>query len=722
MGRSIDADFVLRFRYDNKGITKSEARFEKLVEALHDVGLSVEARDGDNDSIILFVKLEEQDLVDAVYNSRVRDWLYGVCHTAPEQDAQAMLDSTVLTQAERLRIVYNLIARSCDKGGAGITPNSGDWKCVDAILPLHDQEFNKRWLKEWSTKYFLSVEELTKIRDHYGEKIAFYFAFLQSYFTFLLAPAIVGSIAYFLFPSFSIFFGMITCLWSTVFVEYWTLQEVDLAVQWKVHGVSSIQHVRPEFQPDGETEDIITGDKVKVFSPYKRLARQALQAPFALVAGFALGLLITLCFGIEIFISEVYDGPFKRILVYLPTGLLATLEPSLTGILEKFASRLTDYENYPTADSHEAAEIQKTFLFNLITGYLPVFLTAFVYIPFGPFMAPYLDVVDLLAHKYVNDPLKPTQPSMSFQIDRWRLQQEVIYFGITAQIIDQFFEVVVPYVKHKWASYRKSQSTKYAANKSMHIVNDPMYESAFLTRVRNEIELEEYDVNTDLREMCMQFGYLTNFSIVWPLTPLCFLINNWIELRSDAVKICYDMRRPVPHRSDTIGPWLSNLGFLTGLGSINTAALIFLFSGDNDSEAVMNKIRSWGFLATIIFSEQLYFGLRSFVRYGVMQLESKGLLQERRAQFLARKEFLDETLKATGKRLHEGSKTLPRVRSNGKKRGSGVPKLSECSDSRNVDASLDRRKGLEQALNMGLDIMRQQAPDVGVKRRTTAFF
>lgn len=102
--------------------------------------------------------------------NRVQDWLYGVCHTAPEQDAQAMLDSTVLTQAERLRIAYNLITQSCDKGGAGITPNRGDWECVDAILPLHDQEFNKSWLKEWSTKYFLSVDELTKIRDHYGEK------------------------------------------------------------------------------------------------------------------------------------------------------------------------------------------------------------------------------------------------------------------------------------------------------------------------------------------------------------------------------------------------------------------------------------------------------------------------------------------------------------------------------------------------------------------------
>lgn len=105
-----------------------------------------------------------------------------------------------------------------------------------------------------------------------------------------------------------------------------------------------------------------------------------------------------------------------------------------------------------------------------------------------------------------------------------------------------------------------------------------------------------------------------------------------------------------------------------------------------------------------------------------MQLESKGLLQERRAQFLARKEFLEEAMKARGKSGDGRSKTLSRARSSGKKRRSGVPKLSECSDARDTDGLLDRRKGLEQALNMGLDIMRQQAPEVGVKRRITAFF
>lgn len=101
---------------------------------------------------------------------RVKDWLYGVCQTAPVKDPQGRLNRASLTEAERLRIVYLLITNPCSEGGAGITPNEGDWQEVDAIFPLHDHVFNKEWLKHWSTRYFLSIDDLTKIRDHYGEK------------------------------------------------------------------------------------------------------------------------------------------------------------------------------------------------------------------------------------------------------------------------------------------------------------------------------------------------------------------------------------------------------------------------------------------------------------------------------------------------------------------------------------------------------------------------
>lgn len=55
------------------------------------------------------------------------------------------------------------------------------------------------------------------------------------------------------------------------------------------------------------------------------------------------------------------------------------------------------------------------------------------------------------------------------------------------------------------------------------------------------------------------------------------LVNNFFEMRSDAFKITVHNRRPIPSRTDTIGPWLDALTFLTWLGALTNSALVYLF-------------------------------------------------------------------------------------------------------------------------------------------------
>lgn len=74
---------------------------------------------------------------------RVKDWLHGVRAAAPDKETQRSLDGEPLTEAERLRIVWQLIILPESEGGAGITPKQGEWKLVESIFPLHDREFNK---------------------------------------------------------------------------------------------------------------------------------------------------------------------------------------------------------------------------------------------------------------------------------------------------------------------------------------------------------------------------------------------------------------------------------------------------------------------------------------------------------------------------------------------------------------------------------------------------
>jgi hypothetical protein len=107
-------------------------------------------------------------------------------------------------------------------------------------------------------------------------------------------------------------------MWCTIFTEYWKHQEADLGVRWGVKGVSNIDSKKKEFVPEKTITDPVTGEQVGFFPASKRFQRQLLQIPFAIAATVSLGAVIATCFGIEVFISEVYNGPLKSVLVSPP--------------------------------------------------------------------------------------------------------------------------------------------------------------------------------------------------------------------------------------------------------------------------------------------------------------------------------------------------------------------------------------------------------------------
>lgn len=273
-------------------------------------------RHGDAGSLLVFVKIVSSKLLaQQVYRSRLHDWLLGIRTSSPEADISKSLEDEPVTEAERLRLVYQLISRQENDGGAGISENSAKWKYVASIFPLHDQHFNKAWIQKWSKKYMLDEADFHDIRDKFGESVAFYFAFLRSYFRFMVFPAALGFSAWLLLGQFSMVYSLGCGLWSVIFLEYWKKKQVDLAVQWGVRGVSAIQLPRPEFKWDFESEDTVTGEPVKVYPYKKRLQTQLLQIPFTLVCVLVLGTLVVFANSIEIFINQVYDGPGKQYLV-----------------------------------------------------------------------------------------------------------------------------------------------------------------------------------------------------------------------------------------------------------------------------------------------------------------------------------------------------------------------------------------------------------------------
>ncbi|POS82937.1 hypothetical protein EPUL_004654, partial [Erysiphe pulchra] len=594
-------DFVIRYSIVNTTKSEAETQFVKLIEALRAVGLSTQVRYGSSTYILIFI----------------RDWLIDANNTPTPSSIHMNFQENLITEAERLRLVHTLITSPISEGGVGLTPKSNEWKNVVDIFPLHNNTFNKKLLGKLGSKYFLDTKNLDELKDQFGEKIALYFAFVQSYFLFLAFPAGFGFFAWLFLGQYSSIYALFNGLWCIVFVEYWRKKQKKLISKWGSKNNYEYRYQTPRFQDESTINDSLLREKFQFFSSIKRLAKQFLQIPFVLAAVTALGGLIAICFGIEVFISEIYDGSYKKFLVLLPTVILAILMPAISNLLTKLASKLTHFEDYKTEDSHEASMIQKIFVLNFITSYFPIYLTAFVYVPFGQILLPYLNIFHQIIKSLAISNNQIVAKGIKFEINKDRLKSQVIYFTVTAQLINFGLELIVPFITRKISSKLKeiqaSRTTKCQSRDEK--VNDYADESMFLNQVRDEAEMKKYDVASDFREIVIQFGYLSLFSVVWPLTAVSFLVNNWIEIRGDAIKMAMESQRSLPWRSNSIGPWLDALDFLAWLGSLTSAAFIYLFSENRiDPDGTPWNIKGWGLLLTIFVFEHFFLATQLIVR------------------------------------------------------------------------------------------------------------
>jgi anoctamin-10 len=120
-------------------------------------------------------------------------------------------------------------------------------------------------------------------------------------------------------------------------------------------------------------------------------------------------------------------------------------------MLETIATTMTEYENHRAADHHEESLAQKVFILNSITNYLPLLLTAFIYVPFGDFIIPVLQQsVDAHLGREIRTQTR-------FLADPDRLRNEVIAFTLTGQIANAFEELVYPWLKAQAKQWWRDQ-------------------------------------------------------------------------------------------------------------------------------------------------------------------------------------------------------------------------------------------------------------------------
>ncbi|GAW00708.1 DUF590-domain-containing protein [Lentinula edodes] len=576
----MDVDFVISFRASKKTSiskkqTKDEARkaeiqYSRLLETLSYGGLKAVGRRGDSlGHLLVFVSCPDKLVQNLIIRERQSDFLSGLPVTPITNGNESM----PLAPSDRLRLVHAYITSIPSDGGLGVTPGSPEWDLVESIFCLHDKSFNEQWIHAWTTSKIASVSD-GRIRDQFGESVALYFSFLDSYTRALVLPAMIGISFYFFGTSYSPIYSILTVLWSIGFVEWWRVRERLISLRFGTRGSFRVEKRRAH---------------VPVILGFAALL-------FALMTGI---------FVFEAFVTQLYTGPGHKFISFSPTVLFVILVPRLVAVFQLCAQYFTQWENHAHHSSYNSSLTLKTFIFTALVAYLGLALSAFVYVPFGEGLMRIVQVWlfnGIVPHTgsqmnaNLTDSSQAPQKAEFWDVDAssaetklnpGRLKDQMFAYTVTNQIVNTFVEIGLPYVLRKITAFRTkkavpSNGTGSSLGKKKVVFEDEkekggQAEKEFLDQARAEAALPEYDVFGDYSEMVIQFGYVALWSTIWPLAPVMALLNNLLELRSDAFKITVHERRPTPVRTDTIGPWLEALAFLSWLAALTNSALVYLF-------------------------------------------------------------------------------------------------------------------------------------------------
>ncbi|KHC68038.1 hypothetical protein MGE_00743 [Candida albicans P75010] len=563
--QDLEPDYYISVNYpttDNGSPTpQAEKSLKTLIDLLYDKGFAAQIRPGDLDHLLVFVKLSSYKFSEEAEKDLIKNYEFGV--TGKDD-----------VLASKLRIIYQYLTYPQSVGGCGITPNSGDWKFVTSIVPITNA-FNETTLVE-DLKINVTQPNLSiaTIKKTYGVEVALYFEYIKHYTFWLLLLSIIGLVSHFRKDKrFSLTFAFINLLWGVLFLASWHRREQHLVNVWGVQNSHLIEEHNSELAKVNERYE----EKSTYFHANNtngfRFLKQLAFIPIALVF---VGVLISYqlsCFCIEIFLTDIYDGPGKSLLTLLPTVLISVFVPILTIVYNVVTDIIIKWENHDNQYSKNNSILVKTFVLNFLTGYVPLIITSFIYLPFAHLVQPHLgDIKTTIAtyageNRFYTKYLLKLKSQEEFKINQGRLDAQFFYFIVTNQVIQLVLKYILPLGLRFVFNFIE---TKIQKKPQLQTKDDNPDESIWLHNVRLSLKLPEYNVDDDFRGLVLQFGYLIMFGPVWPLAPLVCIIFNLIFFKLDNFKLLNGkyFKPPVPRRVDSIHPWNLALFLLAWIGSI----------------------------------------------------------------------------------------------------------------------------------------------------------
>ncbi|KAJ3328165.1 hypothetical protein HDU76_010474 [Blyttiomyces sp. JEL0837] len=414
---------------------------------------------------------------------------------------------------------------------------------------------------------------LDLMRDYFGEKVAFYFVYLDFYNTWLMISSIFGVITFIvgivsvattnqdfstnwrrLFDNaLSPYFGLAMSLWSVLYLEFWKRRNSFYAYKWSVNGCETIESRRLDFTPTGQRRSPVTGKLELIFPEHLRTRRKVFSS--LIVIPFV-GLVFTTVIAQIAFIGWLrssYDVPEEQTALAASFVGLASVQ-LCRYIFRPIARALTDYENYKTDSAYERALVLKMWCFE--------FVNIYSHIGYFAFIRPFLTSDKILG--FEQDHAQCTVETCGADVS---LELLIIFLG--DQALERLSEVLIPLIMKKFRQFKtnvRQIGELDRRKRPQHYKDEKM--------TANE------GLDEDYLQKAIQYGYVTMFVTAFPLAPVFALLNNVVEVKTDSYKMLKVLRRPTPFIAEDIGLWQDVLQACS-LIAVTTNGFLVAFTSNN---------------------------------------------------------------------------------------------------------------------------------------------
>mgnify|MGYP000846242841 CR=1 FL=1 len=351
---------------------------------------------------------------------RGREGYYTDFKAAEKERFEPESPTCFFSSLERIRLLQSLLELPQHEGGCGL--NLDDLlatKVLTAVVSIHEIEGRRTELMRiWvSPPLKLTVNQpLDRVRDYFGERIAFYYAFTEELTNAILYPAAMGAVLFIVSQiwyngstdnMFTPMYSMFILVWITYFLKRWRRAEARLAAHWHVVDYRETERQRKEFEGDEARgfysdegywvpvpDDDEYADKApltKRFLPSER--RERVLYSYVLLTPILVGMVVVITMVLAykslamlnfylLFINDGKPETLDRHGVQLGSVLGGAMNGVYVAVsnqvYQRVARRLTDWENHRTLSDYDDALIVKTMIFQSANSYVALYYTAFV--------------------------------------------------------------------------------------------------------------------------------------------------------------------------------------------------------------------------------------------------------------------------------------------------------------------------------------------------------